>query len=51
MTVSASLQNSYYLIVPNNAVFEGSYGEASNGAPRQQGLNSCFGTNIAPCDN
>ena len=31
----------YYLVVPRNAVFEGSYGSASNGVPRQPGSPIC----------
>lgn len=34
--------NAYYLVVPKNAVSEGSYGRSSSGAERPQGLTVCL---------
>jgi len=42
--------NTYYLVVPSNSVFEGSYGYASDGTPRQQGSASCATMNTGLCE-
>jgi hypothetical protein len=41
--------SSYYLIVPNNAVREGSYGEATS-APRNASLASCYAQAVTACN-
>ena len=40
----------YYLVVPHNGTWEGSYGVDSNGTPRQQGSGgNCFVQNVGAC--
>ena len=39
--------NTYYLVVPKNAVSEGSYGQASSGSERPQGSAACLPQQIA----
>jgi len=41
--------NHYYLIVPRNLSFEGSYGKDSHGVERPQGTASCGGQGLAAC--
>ena len=42
--------NAYYLVVPNNLTFEGSYGRASNGTERAAAANACLTQSVAtPC--
>jgi hypothetical protein len=43
-------ENSYYLIVPNNGVAEGSFGQGSDGVPRQPGLQACYPQNDGACE-
>ncbi len=49
-TFLPAAQSSYFLIVPHNDVTEGSYGQASNGAPRQRGPAACYPQNAGACD-
>jgi len=46
-TFSQPAGNTYYLVVPKNAVSEGSYGRASNGSERPQGSAACLPQQIA----
>jgi hypothetical protein len=49
-TFTPSAGDTYYLLVPRNAVREGSYGAASNGTLRPQPSNACTVQQIAqPC--
>jgi hypothetical protein len=41
--------STYYLVVPSNGVFEGSYGVDSSGSPRQQGASACAPMNTQAC--
>jgi len=43
-------EDSYYLIVPNNGVAEGSYGQDSVGISREQGPDACYPQNAGACD-
>jgi hypothetical protein len=47
-TLTPSPADSYYLVVPRNAQYEGSYGQDSAGE-RPQGLSSCLTQVAAPC--
>lgn len=50
-TLTSEIENStYYLIVPHNGTFEGSYGVDSNAVERGQGLLECRPTNVGSCD-
>jgi hypothetical protein len=49
-TLTPSTLSSYYLIVPHNGVFEGSYGTSSAGVERGQGLLDCRPSNVGSCD-
>jgi hypothetical protein len=48
-TLTPALGNTYYLVVPRNSQYEGSYGQDSFGE-RPQGLSSCLTQVSAPCD-
>ena len=41
--------NNYYLVVPTNGSFEGSYGMASDGIPRGQGASACVPMDAGVC--
>jgi len=41
--------NTYYLVVPSNGTVEGSYGTASDGAPRTAAFSACFPQSVAAC--
>ena len=41
--------NAYYLVVPLNAIREGSYGTDSNDMERPQGANACLAQVITAC--
>ena len=47
-TITAGDDSYYYLIVPNNGTFEGSYGMATSG-PRPNGVTTCYMQNVASC--
>jgi hypothetical protein len=47
--LTPSAGSSYYLVVPRNSVYEGSYGQDSAGE-RPQGLSSCQPQVAAPCN-
>jgi hypothetical protein len=47
--VPSTAENQYFLVVPHNGVFEGSYGKKSNGAERPAGAPSCRTQFIGPC--
>jgi hypothetical protein len=49
ITFLPSSGNRYYLVVPQNGSFEGSYGKASGGAERPQGARYCLLQQIASC--
>ncbi len=49
-TFTPGAQNSYYLVVPNNGSFEGSYGSDSIGTPRLQGVSACYSQNVGTCE-
>jgi hypothetical protein len=49
LSVSAPAIGNYYLVVPRNAVREGSYGRDSNCVERPPGDGSCEAQEIAPC--
>ena len=49
-TFTPGAQDSYYLVVPNNGSFEGSYGSDSDGTPRQQGVSACYSQNVGTCE-
>ncbi len=42
--------NTYYLLVPRNATFEGSYGTDSDGVERQQGGLTCLDQSLGACE-
>ena len=46
----ASAGDHYYLVVPVNELREGSYGAASDGSPRTQGIASCLPQAAASCE-
>lgn len=48
-TVTPGGGGTYYLIVPTNGTYEGSYGRDSSGAERPAGPSSCLPRNIGPC--
>jgi hypothetical protein len=41
--------SSYYLVVPTNGIFEGSYGTKSNGSQRPQGVPACRAQALGEC--
>jgi len=43
-------ESRYYLVVPSNGSFEGSYGAASSGAPRGQAAEACLPMYANACD-
>lgn len=47
ITFSPPVGSAYYIVVPHNGVFEGSYGSSSAGAPRPQGVPSCRPQKVA----
>jgi len=47
-TFPAPSGSAYYLVVPRNAAREGSYGRASDGSERPQGIDACLPQAIAP---
>lgn len=48
-TFAPSLLDAYYLVVPRNASFEGSYGYSSAGADRPVGTSSCLPQSLGAC--
>jgi hypothetical protein len=48
-TLSPSDGGTYYLVVPNNEIAEGSYGFDSAGNPRPPGQEICFQQSVASC--
>jgi hypothetical protein len=48
-TIPADVGDHYYLVVPRNVAFEGSYGKASNGVERPAGSTSCSTASLASC--
>jgi hypothetical protein len=48
-TLAPAAGSSYYLVVPRNAVAEGSYSKDSNGIERPQGASACLEQSIADC--
>jgi hypothetical protein len=49
--IEASGLNHYYLVVPHNGTWEGSYGVSSEGAQRSQGSGgACFVQNMGTCE-
>jgi len=42
--------NTYYLVVPHNAIWEGSYGHRGDGTERPRGALACFSQAIAVCE-
>ena len=42
--------NTYYLVVPLNDMFEGSYGMAADGTPRTPASIACLSQLSSPCD-
>ena len=44
-----SAGNCYYLVVPHNETYEGSYGVESGEVPRDQGASACFDMNAQNC--
>jgi hypothetical protein len=49
VTLTPGGDNTYYLVVPRNAVLEGSYGKNSSGAERPQGQNACYPQVVRTC--
>jgi hypothetical protein len=47
-TLTPLADNAYYLIVPRNTAYEGTYGRASSGAERPQGAGACAQQQVAP---
>jgi hypothetical protein len=47
--VSPAHDSAYYLVVPNNGLREGNYGENSDGVKRPQGTLSCLPQDVATC--
>jgi hypothetical protein len=50
LAISPSEESVYYLVVPHNGVFEGSYGVDSDGTERPQGANACRVRTTGACD-
>ncbi|MHC4429342.1 MAG: LamG domain-containing protein, partial [Planctomycetota bacterium] len=50
ITLSPAAGDRYYLVVPQSASREGSYGRDSEGNPREPGPSSCRPQEVAPCD-
>ena len=48
-TVALGIDDFYYLIVPNNGVLEGSYGDG-NSISRSQGPGACFPQFVGACE-
>jgi len=48
-TVTPDPGDRYFLVGPSNGASEGSYGVASSGAERPQGISACFARLIASC--
>jgi len=48
-TITPDPGDRYFLVVPRNGAIEGSYGVASSGAERPQGISACFARIIASC--
>ena len=48
-SISPTVTNAYYLVVPSNGVREGDYGSESDGTPRPQGAGACFGQALGEC--
>jgi len=49
-TVPSDTGSYYYLVVPNNAVLEGSYGRTSEGVERPPGAGACLVQGVGACD-
>jgi hypothetical protein len=49
-TLAPEAGDAYYLIVPNNGIAEGSYGNDSSGSPRPAGADACHPRNPGSCD-
>jgi hypothetical protein len=50
LTFVPDVQNTYYLVVPNNGLTEGAYGKASSGLPRSPSPSACHPQNPGACD-
>ena len=50
-TISMSVGNAYYLVVPRNSFREGSYGLMSDGTDRTEGIITCIPYEIGSCDS
>jgi hypothetical protein len=48
-TLTTDVGSHYYLVVPRNVSFEGSYGKNSSGVERPQGLTTCSARMISGC--
>ena len=48
-TLTPSGGNTYYLVVPRNSVWEGSFGTASGGTQRDPGGNACLEQAVESC--
>ena len=48
-TVAPALGGTYYLVVPNNLIAEGSYGVDSEGSPRPAGQSVCLQQEVGSC--
>jgi hypothetical protein len=48
-TLEPLQDDTYYLVVPNNDVFDGSYGKASSGVERPAGVPACHPQNMGEC--
>jgi hypothetical protein len=48
-TIAPLQESTYYLVVPQNGTFDGSYGKASNGAERPAGVPACRMQNMGAC--
>ena len=48
-TIAGGMGDFYYLVVPTNGVWEGSYGRASDGSERGQGSSACLPQGVAAC--
>jgi hypothetical protein len=49
-TINTEPGDRFYLIVPTNDVFEGSYGRMSSGGERPAGAHQCHPQNVGSCD-
>ena len=50
VTTTPSLDDAYYLVVPNSGTYEGAYGTDGRGVPREASTLACFESFVANCD-